>query len=147
MGRRKQANPIRVGLDESVLATSSTSPSTTTTSSSASLPSTTPPQSKLSPTNKHNGITTIYGGPTAAKKPKTDFSIKSHLEEAKSTNSSSSSFNPSLSPQSLSNALKAYETLLNELNRQPNGLKPGPLLQLTKQVDKLSSKDGKRDPG
>uniref|UniRef100_A0A914P9Z7 Uncharacterized protein n=1 Tax=Panagrolaimus davidi TaxID=227884 RepID=A0A914P9Z7_9BILA len=141
MGRRKQANPIRVGLDESVLATSSTSPSTTTTSSSGSLPS----PSKLSPTNKHNGIT-INGGPTAAKKPKTDFSIKSHLE-AKSTNSSSSSFNPSLSPQSLSNALKAYETLLNELNRQPNGLKPGPLLQLTKQVDKLSSKDGKRDPG
>uniref|UniRef100_A0A914QMR0 Uncharacterized protein n=1 Tax=Panagrolaimus davidi TaxID=227884 RepID=A0A914QMR0_9BILA len=145
MGRRKQANPIRVGLDESVLATSSTSPSTTTTPSSGSFPSTTPPPSKLSPTNKHNGIT-INGGPTAAKKPKTDFSIKSHLE-AKSTNSSSSSFNPSLSPQSLSNALKAYETLLNELNRQPNGLKPGPLLQLTKQVDKLSSKDGKRDPG
>uniref|UniRef100_A0AC34GWV9 Uncharacterized protein n=1 Tax=Panagrolaimus sp. ES5 TaxID=591445 RepID=A0AC34GWV9_9BILA len=153
MGRRKQANPIRVGPDDTILlaATSSTSPlstTTTTSSSTASIPSSTPPP-KLSPSTTTS--TNVFG-PTAAKKPKTDFSIKSHLEAsavaaASSKPTPSTSFNPSLSPHSLSNALKAYETLLNELNRQPNGLKPGPLLQLTKQVDKLASRDGKRDPG
>uniref|UniRef100_A0A914YA59 Uncharacterized protein n=1 Tax=Panagrolaimus superbus TaxID=310955 RepID=A0A914YA59_9BILA len=173
MGRRKQANPIRVGPDDVIpLAattttttnSSTTSPTSTiksTSSSTTSIPSPIPPP-KLSPsttsTTTSTTSATINGfGPTATKKPKTDFSIKSHLEgvSAGVTASSSkptpstSSFNhhSSLSPHSLSNALKAYETLLNELNRQPNGLKPGPLLQLTKQVDKLASRDGKRDPG
>jgi hypothetical protein len=133
MGRRKQSCPVRVGPDEAILARSSTSPSTTTSSHAST------PPSKLLPLI--NSFTDDIAAPST-KKPKTDFSIKAHLEASKPT----TSFNSSLSPQSLSNALKAYETLLNELNRKPNGLKPGPLLQLTKQVDKLASRDGKRDP-
>uniref|UniRef100_A0AC34R3Y1 C2H2-type domain-containing protein n=1 Tax=Panagrolaimus sp. JU765 TaxID=591449 RepID=A0AC34R3Y1_9BILA len=68
---------------------------------------------------------------------KVDFSIQAQLDSKPST---SKTFNPTLSPQTLSNALKAYETLLKELD-SPGGIKPGPLLHLTKQIDKLSYKD------
>ena len=110
MGRRKQANPVKVSDSLGVSATTT--------------PSVTPPPT-ASPSS---------GSDQQTPPKKTDFSIKAQLESKPST---SKFFNPNLSPQSFANALKAYETLMMELEK-PGGLKPGPLLQLVREVDKLA---------
>uniref|UniRef100_A0A7E4VV15 C2H2-type domain-containing protein n=1 Tax=Panagrellus redivivus TaxID=6233 RepID=A0A7E4VV15_PANRE len=116
MGRRKQSNPLKVSADGE--------PTTPKVVKSAS------PESETAP-------------PTP-KRSKIDFSIAAQLESANKPSTSTSTDNGN--HHSLQNALKAYETLLSELNSKPNGIKPGPLLRLTKQVDQLASRDGKRNP-
>ncbi|KAE9550950.1 hypothetical protein FO519_005839 [Halicephalobus sp. NKZ332] len=110
MGRRKQANPVKVSDSLGVSATTT--------------PSVTPPPA-ASPSS---------GSDQQTPPKKTDFSIKAQLESKPST---SKFFNPHLSSQTFANALKAYETLMMELEK-PGGIKPGPLLQLVREVDKLT---------
>lgn len=89
----------------------------------------------LSVTTSANSSASVSPNPVSQQQSKkTDFSIKSQLDSKPST-SNLNSFNPNLSPATLANALKAYNTLIKDLE------KTGNLLKLTQEVNKLSYKD------